>query len=115
MGSQSRPDSALEENQEVEVVNSMPTPTHEIQPAVVEQKEDRYVVIGCNKGQVIVLDLGENDHETVYARYQIGAVDEQIEQIYDMPTQEIFVSFCNPEFVATFWTFGGQNEIKVLQ
>ena len=50
MGSQSRPDSALEENQEVEVVNSMPTPTHEIQPEVVEQKEDRYVVIGCNKG-----------------------------------------------------------------
>jgi hypothetical protein len=55
----------------------MPTPTHELQPTSFSsdfplpstEAKDRYVVIGCNKGHVIVLDLGESDHEKLYARY----------------------------------------------
>ena len=44
---------------------------------------DKYIYLGCSKGQCIVLDLEEP--EKLFARYMIGSVDSTFVQMFEIP------------------------------
>ena len=52
--------------------------------------QDRYILLGCNKGQIIALDIEEP--EELFARYQIGSVDDDFIQLYELPKRKLFIS-----------------------
>ena len=74
--------------------------------------QDRYIVMGCNKGQVIAIDIEEP--ETLYARYQIGSVDDDFIQMYEIPKRKIFISISKLDYMTFFWDFH-EGKTRILQ
>jgi hypothetical protein len=65
--------------------------------------QDRYIVMGCNKGQVIAVDIEQP--ETLYARYQIGSVDDDFVEMQEISKRKVFISVSKLDYVTFFWDF----------
>jgi hypothetical protein len=70
-----------------------------------EKPKDRWLYLGCDKGQVIVLDLNEHEITHTFARYQVAKVDEVIDDLHELAEHKIFISVFLPNFIFTLWNF----------
>ena len=54
---------------------------------------------------MIVLDLKQAEITHTFARYQVGKVDEDMDDIHEMVTHKIFISVILPNYIFTLWHF----------